>query len=204
MTDYTEDLYFELEFEEFINECYEIEGVRKIQELSRQLRTFFNYKAEVIRYRFRSNLSTTENDTSTKFLTQKQKIESFSYEFIAMLKKIKKNGQTLEQGIRSLYFENNKLQISKLSVITEKLSMLIHYFSEESIHNHPKFLKFIVILAQDICLVKKYIYAQFSEYYEELELNYNNLEGELEILLEEPPDMKNRKSKKQLEERLTS
>ena len=204
MSDYTEDPYFELEFEELINECYEIEGVRKIKELSRQLRTFFNYQAQVIRYRFRSNIFPAENDTTAKFFTQKQKIESLTREFISLLKKFKKNGQTIEQGIQSLYFENNKFQISKLSAITEKLFMLIHHFSEESIQNHPNFLRFIAILAQDICLVKKYLYAQFSKFYEELELNYNNLEGELEILVERAPGVKNRKSKKQLEERLTS
>ena len=82
--------------------------------------------------------------------------------------------------------------------------MLIHYFSEESIHNHPKFLKFIIILEQNICLVKKSLYAQFNEFYEELELNYHNLDREMEFLVEKMSDVKNRKSKKQLEEKLTS
>jgi len=56
MTHYIDDPYIESEYDEIFNEWYEIEGIRKIRELSRQLRTFFNYKAEVIRYRFRSKI----------------------------------------------------------------------------------------------------------------------------------------------------
>jgi hypothetical protein len=120
-----------------------------------------------------------------------------------MLKKLKKNAQTLEQGIRSLFFSNNKIQLKNLSEITEKLFMLLHYFSEESFHDHPKFLKFNVILAKNICLVKKCLYAQYSEFFEELEINYNNLEGELEDLIGITP-VEKEQSKKQLEEKLTS
>ncbi len=203
MSYYIEEPYIESEYDDIFYDWYEIEGVRKIKELSRQLRTFFNYKTEVIRYRFRSSPIIVENYTNTKFFSQKQKIESITYEYITMLKKLKKNAQTLEQGIRSLFFGNNKIQLKNLSEITEKLFMLLHYFSEESLHDHPKFLKFNVILAKKICLVKKCLYAQYSEFFEELEINYNNLEGELEDLIRITP-VEKEQSKKQLEERLTS
>jgi len=203
MTNYIEDSYIGSEYYDIFNEWYEIEGARKIKELSRQLRTFFNYKTEVIRYRFRSTPNLAENDTNTKFLSRKQEIESLTREFIILLKKLKKNGQTLEQGIQSLFFDNNKTPLNKLSEITEKLSMLLPYFSVESFYTHPKFLKFSVTLAQHLCLVKKCLNAQFSEFFEELEINYNNLEEELEDLIEVTP-IKKQKLKKQLEERLTS
>jgi len=204
MTHYIEDPYNELQYDEIFNDWYEIEGIRKIKELSRQLRTFFNYKAELIRYRFRSNILPVKNYKDPNFYTQKQEIESKTHEFISLLKNIKKNGQTLEQGIRSLYSNNNITRIKELSVITEKLSILIHAFSEESIHVHPRFIKFVVKLAQNIYLVKKNLYAQFSEFYNELELNYYSLEKELEVLLVKTQGVKNRKSKKHLEERLLS
>jgi len=204
MTHYIEDPYIETEYDEIFNEWYEIEGIRKIKELSRQLRTFFNYKAELIRYRFRSNTLLAKNCEDPKFYTQKQKLESNTHEFISLLKKVKKKGQTLEQGIRSLYFNNDKTRIKELSVITEKLSILIHSFSEESIHDHPRFINFIIKLAQNIYLIKKILYAQFSGFYNELELNYNNLEKELEVLLVKTQGVKNRKSKKHLEEKLSS
>lgn len=203
MSYYIEEPYIESEYDDIFNDWYENEGVRKIKELSRQLRTFFNYKTELIRYRFRSSPIIVENYTNTKFFSQKQKIESITYEYITMLKKLKKNVQTLEQGIRSLFFGNNKIQLKNLSEITEKLFMLLHYFSEESLHDHPKFLKFNVILAKNICLVKKCLYAQYSEFFEELEINYNNLEGELEDLIG-ITSVEKEQSKKQLEERLTS
>jgi len=204
MTDNIEEYYIELEYEEIFSDWYEIEGARKIKELSRQLRTFFNYKAEVIRYRFRPSPIFTENDANTLYYTQKQEIESLTREFMTLLRKIKKNGLSLEQGIKSLFFDNCKTSLYKLSEITEKLSILLHYFSEVSLHNHPRFLKFIVVLAQKIFLVKKCLNAQFSEFLEELELNYNGLERELEILLENSPSVKIKKPKKQFEERLTS
>ena len=203
MTDYIEDPYIGSEYDDISNNWYEIEGAKEIKELSRQLRTFFNYKAEVIRYRFRPSPNLAENDTNTKYFSRKQEIESLTREFIILLKRLKKNGQTLEQGIQSLFFDNNKTPLNKLSEISEKLCILLHYFSEVSIHDPPKFLKFNVILAQNICLVKKCLNAQFSEFFEELEINYNNLEGELEDLIETTLN-KQKKSKKQLEERLTS
>jgi hypothetical protein len=203
MTDYVEDSDFGSKYEEIFNDWYEIEGARKIKELSRQLRTFFNYKTELIRYRFRSTPNLAENETNTKYYSRKQEIESLTREFIILLKKLKKNGQTLEQGIHSLFFDNSKTPLNKLSEITKKLSTLLHYFSEESLHTHPKFLKFSVTLAQSICLVKKCLNAQFSEFFEELKINYNNLEVELEDLIEVTP-IKKKQSKKQLEERLTS
>jgi hypothetical protein len=203
MTYYNEDPYIESEYEEMFNDWYEIEGIKKIKELSRQLRTFFKYKTEVIRYRFRSNLFPAKNCANTKFFSQKQKIESLTLKYITMLNNLKKNTQTLEQGIRSLFFGNNKIQLKNISEITEKLFMLLHYFSEESLHDHPKFLKFNVTLAKNICLVKKCLCAQFSEFFEELEINYNSLEGELNILLDKTP-VEKEQSKKQLEERLTT
>ncbi|MBA7695495.1 MAG: hypothetical protein CEE42_09605 [Promethearchaeota archaeon Loki_b31] len=203
MTDYIEDPYMGSEYDEIFNDWYEIEGERKIKELSRQLRTFFNYKAEVIRYRFRISSNLAENFTNTKFISRKKEIESLTHDFITLLKRLKKPTQTLEEGIRSLFFNNDKACFNKLSAITEKLSMLLHYFSEESLHNHPKFLKFSVILVQHLCLMKKCLNAQFSEFFEELEINYNNLEEELEDLIEITP-IKKKQSKKQFEERLTS
>ncbi|GAJ14404.1 unnamed protein product, partial [marine sediment metagenome] len=109
--------------------------------------------------------SLAEKDINTISYTQKQEIESLTREFMSLLRKIKKNGLSLEQGIQSLFFDNCKSPLNKLSEITKKLSMLLHYFSEVSLHNHPTFLKFIVVLAQNIFLVKKCLNAQFSEFY---------------------------------------
>ncbi|MCJ7647859.1 MAG: hypothetical protein MUP85_04545 [Candidatus Lokiarchaeota archaeon] len=204
MTDYIKDPYLESEYDEIFNDWYEIDGVRKIKELSRQLQTFFNYKTELIRYRFQSSPNPTQYYSNTNFFSRKKEIESLTHDFITLLKTLKKDGQILEQGVHSLFLKNNKSQINKLSIIIEKLSILLHYFSEESLHNRPKLLKFNVSLAQTLCLVKKCLYAQFCEFYGELEINYHSLNGELEILIEKTSSMKIRKPKKLLEGGLTS
>jgi len=204
MVFYSNDPYLDEELEVNFNELYEVEGIRKIKELSRQLRTVFNYKSEVIKYRYRYTLSPTVNQASTTFLSQKQKIEALTHEFIEMLKKINDTDQTLEQGIRNLFFLDKTTRLKKLSKISEQLFILIHYFSEESLHRHPKFLRFITILAQDICLVKKCLYAQSSEFFEELGTNYNNLEEELTFLIPNQISFQKVMKEKKLEERLTS
>ncbi|TFG03015.1 MAG: hypothetical protein EU542_03635 [Promethearchaeota archaeon] len=196
MTDYIEDS-IELEFEEIFNDWYEIEGVRKIKELSRQLRTFFNYKTEVIRYRFRSNKNNTNSIMNIDIYTHKQKIESLSQELLNKLNELQRNGQTLEQGIRFLFIEKNRKQIFNLSEIVEKLSTILHLISEDNLHLYPIFLKFIVILAQNICFVKRCLQTQFKDFFEELEINYNNLERELKDLLDTTP-IETKNKKKQL------
>ncbi|MHA1885043.1 MAG: hypothetical protein ACW96S_08330, partial [Promethearchaeota archaeon] len=140
MTEFFKTSDFELEYDEI--SWYEIESIRKIKELSRQLRTFFNYKRAVIRYRFQINPYIAENYINTKFLDQKREIETLTHGLTTILKKLKSNNQPLEVGIRSLFFNTNKRPINKLSEITEKLFFLIHYLSEENIQAHPKFLKF--------------------------------------------------------------
>lgn len=49
-----ENPYLDLEFDEVFLGCYETEGVRRITELSRQVRTMLNYRTNIVRYRFRS------------------------------------------------------------------------------------------------------------------------------------------------------
>ncbi|MHA1104357.1 MAG: hypothetical protein ACTSPN_01415 [Promethearchaeota archaeon] len=197
MTDYI-DFYTESELDDLFSDIYEIEGVRKIKELSRQLRTFFNYKAEVIQFRFRSNVPSNHDPnkscTNNTFYTQKQKIESLSHEFISLLKSIKRDDSTLEQEIYYLHFDKNPIRLNKLSNVTEKISSLIHSFSEGSIHDHPKFLKFIVILSKNIIFVKKCLNAEFYAFYDELEINYGNLGKELRDLIGEVSGMKNASS----------
>lgn len=178
-----EDPYLELESEELFLEWYKIEGVRNITELSRQVRTLLNYKTETIKYRFRSNENTSINQINTKFLNLKQKFESLTLRFIILLRSIKETARTLEEGIQSLLFHSEKSRLKMLEEITDQIFVQIHYFSEENLHDHPVFLRLLVKLTQEACLVKKCIITQSSKFFEELGKNYFNLEKELNILI---------------------
>ena len=178
-----EDPYLELESEELFLEWYKIEGVRNITELSRQVRTLLNYKTETIKYRFQSNNKTSINQTNTKFLNLKQKFESLALKFINFLRSIKETARTLEEGIQSLFFHPEKSRLKMLEEITDQIFVQIHYFSEENLHDHPVFLRLLVKLTQEACLVKKCIITQSSKFFEELGKNYFNLEKELNILI---------------------
>lgn len=178
-----EDPYLELESEELFLEWYKIEGVRNINELSRQVRTLLNYKTETIKYRFQSNNKTSINQTNTKFLNLKQKFESLALKFINFLRSIKETARTLEEGIQSLFFHPEKSRLKMLEEITDQIFVQIHYFSEENLHDHPVFLRLLVKLTQEACLVKKCIITQSSKFFEELGKNYFNLEKELNILI---------------------
>ena len=72
-----------------------------------------------VRYRFRSTPNLAENDTNTKYFSRKQEIESLTCVFMILLKNFKKNGQPLEQGIQSQYFENNKFQLVKSDILSQ-------------------------------------------------------------------------------------
>ena len=178
-----EDPYLELESEELFLEWYKIEGVRNITELSRQVRTLLNYKTETIKYRFQSNNKTSINQTNTKFLNLKQKFESLALKFINFLRSIKETARTLEEGIQSLFFHPEKSRLKMLEEITDQIFVQIHNFSEENLHDHPVFLRLLVKLTQEACLVKKCIITQSSKFFEELGKNYFNLEKELNILI---------------------
>ncbi len=207
MTNYI-DIYSNLELNAILNHFYEIEGVKKITELSRELRTFFNSKAQVIQLRFRSNVPSNmlsnKNSACQGFQAQKKEIESLSNTYISFLKSIQKEGVTLNQGIQLLQCEINKTNLKTLLSLTEKVSILIHSFSEEKFRAPPRFLKIIVKLAQIMSLVKSYLFQRLHKFYEELELNYSILDKELEVLLDRMPSVKKIKSLKQLEERLPS
>ena len=158
----------ESELDTLFNDIFEIEGLHNVKELSRQLQTFFNYKAETIQLisqtNIRHNHFSDMNCTSKTFYAQKQKFESLSHEFISLLRSIKRDDTNLEQEMFCLHFDKNPTKFNKLTKISEQMSNLIHYFSERNIHNHPRFLNFIVVLVKNINFVKKCLNANLYEF----------------------------------------
>jgi len=188
MNFHNEISYLEFEEDEIFLSWYEVEGVRTITELSRQIRTLLKYKAAVIQYRFRSNHIFPITTPNIKFLETKNKFESLALSFIKFLRNIKDYTGNIRGGYQYLLdhaSSNNteNLLLKKLEDVTNQLFIQIHYFSEQKISEHPSFFKIIVLLAQEVCETRKYLKKQFSGIYEELEKNYHNLEKELSILI---------------------
>jgi hypothetical protein len=180
--------YMNIEGDDIFLSWYEIEGVRTITELSRQIRTLLKYRAAIIQYRFRTDHINPITTPNIKFLEAKNKFESLALKFIKLLRKIKDFTGNLGGGYQYLldHASSNKtenLLLKKLEDVTNHLFIQIHYFSEQKISEHPSFFKMIILLAQEVCETRISLKKQFFGFYEELGKNYHNLEKELSILI---------------------
>ena len=201
-----------LEVDDILLGWYETEGVRKITELSRQVRSLLNLKTNMIRYRFRSNPNISAKLQDIKFYENKKQFESLALRFIKLLNKI--NGisrRELEEEIQILLYQVtikrnliSKSLLKELRDLTFQLFMKIHYFSEQDLYNHPLFLKSLIQLAIEACKTRKNMNHALSEFYAELGANYHNLEKELTTLVPQKGIKKEKMNMKQLSEELIS
>ncbi|NVM44227.1 MAG: hypothetical protein HWN79_04865 [Candidatus Lokiarchaeota archaeon] len=204
-----ENLYIEYDTEDLPYSLYEIHGLNKIRELSRQLRTFINYKTATIKYRFRPKTINYLTAVNKKYGETKKKLKQIATEFIQVLTKIKGKGISYESElIRMLervrlvedMISNNLL--TTLRETTQNLFITIHELSEGEIHLNPKFLKFTVNLTQEACTVSKILNNWASGFYEELRVNYLQLYDELAKLIPVKKAEKTVREQKSLEEGL--
>jgi len=200
-----DDPYLEYESDDIPYNLYEIHGVGKIKELSQQLRSFFNYKTAIMRYRFCPKNSTYSDGEDKIYKKTKTKFKTLASKFLKLLYKIRKNSDSYEVELRNLIErliltedKTNKNLITDLKDSTQELFTLIHVLSEQKIYLHPKLLKFIVKLVQEACVVFQILNYQALEFYEELKKNYVQLHDELTLLLPEEKSEKIIIKKKQL------
>lgn len=187
-----ENPYMEYESDDIPYSLYEIYGVSKIKELSRQLRTFLNYKTATIQYRFRPNNITCLDGEDKKYKETKKRFKTLASKFIKLLLKIRGSGVSFEAEVKKLlerviHMEDkiNKRLLVVLKDVSQKLFVTVHALSEQEIHLHPKLLKFIVRITQEMCIVFKSINHWASKFYEELRVNYLQLHDELSLLITE-------------------
>lgn len=212
MSFYLDNFDLDLEVDDIVLGWYETEGVRKITELSRQVRSLLNLKTNMIRYRFRSNSNISAKLQDIKFYENKKQFKSLTLRFIKHLNKI--NGisrRDLEEEIQILLYQVTikRNQISKsllqeLEDLTLQLFMKIHFFSEQDLYDHPLFLKSLIQLAIEACKTRKIMNHASSGFYAELGENYHNLEKELTFLVPEKGIKKEKRKMKQLSEELIS
>ncbi len=207
-----ENPYIDPEFDNMFLGCYETEGVKKITELSRQVRTLLNFKTNIIRYRFRSNSNKLLKSQDIKFYENKKQFESLALRFIRLLNKIKGISiRPLEEEIQILFckvtIKKDQISLSllkELEVLTFQLFMKIHYFSELALYNHPQFLKSLIQIAIEVCKTRKNMNYALSEFFAELGVNYHNLEEELTSIVPENGIKREKRKNKQLSEELIS
>jgi len=182
--------------------------VRKIAELSRQVRSLLNLKTNTIQYRFRSNSNISVKLQEKTFHENKRQFESLALRLIRLINKI--NGisrRTLVEEIQNLFDQvrqnmNSNSLLKELSDLTSQLFMKIHYFSEQDISDHPIFLKSLIQIAIEACKIRKSMNYAFSEFYDELGENYYNLEKEFTSIVPKKSVTKEDRKMKQLSEEL--
>ena len=192
LPDMFEDLSF-LAYEEdseFL-EWYSIEGSEKISELSRQLRSFFNYKSAVIRYRF-SGIRDGDNVPKKDSIMKKEsELFSLSSQYIKLLKKIGLEERSVKEKILILIervrtqpndFEKNLLK--DIKQLAGQIWKILHIISELEIHHHPRLLHSAIKIANILCSAEDAFFWPFSYFYEELKKNYQQLEKELSGILQ--------------------
>jgi len=192
MNFYFDSSYIEYDSDDIPYSLYEIHGLNKIRELSRQLRTFINYKTATMQYRFRPKIITCLGGVDKKYNETKRNLKQNASKFIKLLVKIRGNRISYKAELIRLVERVNLAQdkishdlLTDLRNITQKLFITIHELSEQEIHLHPKFLKFTVNLTQEACTVFKILNYWASGFYEELRVNYHQLHDELALLIPE-------------------
>ena len=200
--------YLDFEVDDLVLGLYENEGVKKITELSRQVRSMLNLKINTIRYRFRSNSNIFTKLQDAKFYENKKQFESLALRFIKLLNKI--NGvstRDLEEEIQILFYQvaikRNQISrnlLKELEELTFQLFVKIHYFSEQDLYDNPSFLKTLIQIAKQACKTRKNMNHAFSEFYTELGENYHNLEKELISIVPEKVIKKEKRKIKLLSE----
>ena len=181
-SDYDED-------SEFL-EWYSIEGSNRISELSRQLRSYLNYKNAIIRYRFSG--SQKADNFFNKDLMLKRGSELFSEysRYTIFLNRIGADEASIAKQILILKdkvkIQPNNLEINLLKEIKHiggKMWENLHILSEFELHYHPQLLYMAIKVACILSSTEGVFFSLFTDFYGELKHSYLQLEKELSELL---------------------
>jgi len=182
LLDYEED-------SEFL-EWYSIEGSERINELSRQLRSFLNYKSAIIRFRFSESREIDNTLKKDSIMKRESELSSLFSRYVTLLKII-----GVEEGIVAekilILIEKVKAQpndfeinlLKELKCLGGEIWKILHIFSEFEIHYHPQLLNIAIKIAVILCSAEGAFFSLFSDFYGELKQSYLKLKGELSSLL---------------------
>ena len=181
--------YLEFEEEDEFLEWYSIEGKNQIFELSRQLRTFLNYKKSMLHLRFSRNQIAYTYLQEAKIRQYERALNESSSQLVSLLKNLPLLNGDLSNKINNLIsktLENSQNQESKnfieISKIINKIWELLHVLSELEVQHYPRLFNRILIIASIACEIKHLIFPLFSEYFLELKEHYRILEKEISVM----------------------
>lgn len=157
-----------------------------INELSRQLRTFFNLKSAVVRTRFlRTPASILPSEKVITPVSKKGFTEQ-SIHFVKILNGLPPLDGSIEERLQVLVVQaldtNNPAQRGILMEIKNLMKIL---FQELHVHSEKEPLKDVTFLEQAckmgelLCEVKAILNVQLSEYFSELVEHYTRLSREM-------------------------
>ncbi len=187
-----------LDYEEDAEFCewYSTEGSARISELSRQLRTFLNYKCAVIRARFSRERKDEGSLKKDPIMTLKNDLFSFCSRYTTLLNMIGVEGKTVTEKILILMarvkahkkeFEINLLR--ELRQLGDDMWKIIHVLSECELHQHLQLLNITLKIAGILCSAESAIFWTFLRFYEELKLSYRQLDNEMSGLVRKNDEM---------------
>ncbi len=188
----TQDTLF-LEYEEdsdFLDWCA-LEGSEKISELSRQLRSYLNYKCSIIRVRYSESRRGFSTPKKPSVLKWEREVSSLFSRLTSLLTSIGVKEDTITVKIQSLLkkvstlpnaFEINLLK--DIKCISSDIWKRLHLLSEQEIHRHPKLLNVLIQVSGILCSTQGAYFLPYLKFYQELKQNYKQLEGELSDLLQ--------------------
>jgi len=185
-----------------------LEGSERINELSRQLRSFLNFKCEIIRMRFSKSsllesnskvfistinpLRELETDLAAKFSQYTKFLKNIGVvdgNIVEMIKKLKDN-------VRTKSCEIDRNAIIQIRNLSKEIWIILHKLSELETHQHPRLLNVIIQIAGILCSSESLFFSPFSDFYLELKENYSQLEGEFTNLMNAKDGFKSKKTQK--------
>jgi len=201
---YEELSYLDYDDDDIFPNWYNIECVKTISDLSRQIRTLLNYRAAIIYHRLCSNDVSYDNNAIVKLQGKKEEFESLALKFLKLLNKLKDYGDVEDGYLHLLKFRNksNSSFLKDLMNLTNQLFTFIHYFSEDNQFLRMSFLKVVMKIAQEACKTQMYLKKQQFEFFKELSENYKSLENE--ITISNPDSVQQKPNKRKMGEMITS
>ena len=168
---------------------YFIEGKERINELSRQVQTFLQYKKKVVRLICSDSIISLDFLQTNSIQKKEERFLSILSQYISLIKKTGVRNKRIKQKIFQLKLkaisQPNCPEVILLKNIAKKgkeLWNILHILSDMDKQTDNQVLKSAIEILVHLCDAESELNSIFAEFYQELRLNYQLLEQEYENL----------------------